>query len=33
VVKEGQMIKVKVLEITRDGKIRLSCKALTEEEK
>lgn len=33
VVKEGQIIKVKVLEITRDGKIRLSCKALTEEEK
>jgi polyribonucleotide nucleotidyltransferase len=33
VVKEGEVIRVKVLEITRDGKIRLSCKALEEEEK
>jgi len=30
VVKEGDMLKVKVLEITRDGKIRLSHKALLE---
>ncbi len=33
VVKEGEVIRVKVLEITRDGKIRLSCKALEEQEK
>lgn len=32
VVKEGDQIKVKVLEITRDGKIRLSYKAAMEEE-
>ncbi|UCF93284.1 MAG: polyribonucleotide nucleotidyltransferase [Desulfobacterales bacterium] len=32
VVKEGQKIKVKVLEIGRDGKIRLSHKAVLEEE-
>ncbi|MFO7750458.1 MAG: polyribonucleotide nucleotidyltransferase [Desulfobacteraceae bacterium] len=31
VVKEGETIKVKVLDITRDGKIRLSLKAATEE--
>ncbi|MFH1155417.1 MAG: polyribonucleotide nucleotidyltransferase [Pseudomonadota bacterium] len=30
VVNEGDVIKVKVLEVTRDGKIRLSCKALEE---
>ncbi|MEA1967513.1 MAG: polyribonucleotide nucleotidyltransferase [Thermodesulfobacteriota bacterium] len=30
VVKEGEVIKVKVLEITRDGKIRLSLKAAKE---
>jgi polyribonucleotide nucleotidyltransferase len=29
VVKEGDVIKVKVLDITRDGKIRLSHKAVT----
>ncbi|MEQ1438135.1 polyribonucleotide nucleotidyltransferase [Fontimonas sp. SYSU GA230001] len=28
IVKEGQMVKVKVLEVSRDGKIRLSMKAL-----
>ena len=33
VVKEGDTIKVKVLEISRDGKIRLSHKAVLEEEK
>ncbi len=33
VVKEGQNIKVKVLEVTRDGKIRLSYKAVQEEAK
>ncbi len=33
IVKEGDRIKVKVLEITRDGKIRLSHKAALEEEK
>ena len=33
IVKEGDRIKVKVLEINRDGKIRLSHKALLEEEK
>ncbi|MCG6894327.1 MAG: polyribonucleotide nucleotidyltransferase, partial [Desulfobacteraceae bacterium] len=33
VVKEGQTLKVKVLEISRDGKIRLSHKALLEESK
>ena len=32
IVKEGQEIKVKVLEVTRDGKIRLSYKAAQEEE-
>ena len=31
-VKEGQPLKVKVLEITKDGKIRLSHKAVLEEE-
>ncbi len=31
IVKEGDALKVKVLEITRDGKIRLSHKALLEE--
>ncbi len=33
IVKEGDRIKVKVLEINRDGKIRLSHKAALEEEK
>jgi polyribonucleotide nucleotidyltransferase len=33
VVKEGQTLKVKVLEISRDGKIRLSHKAILEESK
>jgi polyribonucleotide nucleotidyltransferase len=32
VVKEGDTLRVKVLEITRDGKIRLSHKVLLEEE-
>lgn len=32
VVKEGQTLRVKVLEISRDGKIRLSHKAVLEEE-
>ncbi len=32
VVKEGDVIKVKVLEVTRDGKIRLSHKATLEED-
>ena len=32
VVKEGDMLKVKVLEISRDGKIRLSHKAVLEED-
>ena len=32
VVKEGDALKVKVLEISRDGKIRLSHKAVLEEE-
>ena len=31
IVKEGDMLKVKVLEVTREGKIRLSHKALLEE--
>jgi polyribonucleotide nucleotidyltransferase len=31
VVKEGETLKVKVLEISRDGKIRLSHKATLEE--
>jgi polyribonucleotide nucleotidyltransferase len=31
VVKEGDKLKVKVLEVGRDGKIRLSHKALLEE--
>ena len=31
-VKEGQNLKVKVLEITKDGKIRLSHKAVLKEE-
>ena len=33
IVKEGDTIKVKVLEISRDGKIRLSHKAVLDEEK
>ena len=33
IVKEGDLIKVKVLEIGKDGKIRLSHKAILEEEK
>jgi len=33
IVKEGDLIKVKVLEVGRDGKIRLSHKAVLEEEK
>ncbi len=33
IVREGDFIKVKVLEITRDGKIRLSHKALLEEDR
>ena len=33
VVKEGEKLRVKVLEINRDGKIRLSHKAVLEEEK
>ena len=33
IVKEGEKIKVKVLEVNRDGKIRLSLKAALEEEK
>jgi polyribonucleotide nucleotidyltransferase len=32
IVKEGNPLKVKVLEISRDGKIRLSHKAVLEEE-
>jgi polyribonucleotide nucleotidyltransferase len=32
VVKQGDKIKVKVLEISRDGKIRLSHKAVQEED-
>ena len=32
IVKEGEMLRVKVLEINRDGKIRLSHKAVLEEE-
>ena len=32
VVKEGEMLKVKVLEISKDGKIRLSHKAVLEDE-
>ena len=32
IVKEGEKIKVKVLEVNRDGKIRLSLKAALEEE-
>ena len=32
VVKEGDSLRVKVLEITREGKIRLSHKVLLEEE-
>ena len=32
IVKEGDHIKVKVLEISKDGKIRLSYKAALEEE-
>jgi polyribonucleotide nucleotidyltransferase len=31
IVKEGDKIKVKVLEVTKDGKIRLSHKAVSEE--
>lgn len=33
IVKEGDLLKVKVLEVGRDGKIRLSHKAVLEEEK
>jgi len=33
VVNEGDIVKVKVLEVTRDGKIRLSLKDALEEEK
>jgi len=33
IVKEGDMIKVKVLEIGKDGKIRLSHKAVTDDDK
>ena len=33
IVKEGDKLKVKVLEISRDGKIRLSHKAVLEKEK
>ncbi|MBC8198497.1 MAG: polyribonucleotide nucleotidyltransferase [Desulfobacteraceae bacterium] len=33
IVKEGDILKVKVLEISKDGKIRLSRKAVLEEEK
>jgi polyribonucleotide nucleotidyltransferase len=33
VVKEGDVIKVKVLDITRDGKIKLSYKAAKADEK
>ncbi len=33
IVKEGDTIRVKVLEVTRDGKIRLSYKAVLEDEK
>ena len=33
VVKEGDFLKVKVLEISRDGKIRLSHKAVLEDER
>ena len=33
IVKEGDLIRVKVLEVSRDGKIRLSHKAVLEEEK
>jgi polyribonucleotide nucleotidyltransferase len=32
VVKEGDKIKVKILEVSKDGKIRLSHKAVLEEE-
>jgi polyribonucleotide nucleotidyltransferase len=32
IVKEGDTLRVKVLEINRDGKIRLSHKAILEEE-
>ena len=32
IVKEGENLKVKILEISRDGKIRLSHKAVLEEE-
>ena len=33
VVNEGDIVKVKVLEVSQDGRIRLSIKALAEEEK
>ena len=33
VVKEGDILKVKVLEISKDGKIRLSHKAVLEDER
>jgi polyribonucleotide nucleotidyltransferase len=32
VLEEGQVVRVKVLEVDRSGKIRLSMKALLEEE-
>ncbi|MDI6687847.1 MAG: S1 RNA-binding domain-containing protein, partial [Desulfobacterales bacterium] len=32
IVKEGDIIKVKVLEVSKDGKIRLSRKAVLEQE-
>ena len=32
VVKEGDTLRVKILEVNRDGKIRLSHKAVLEEE-
>ena len=33
IVKEGDIIKVKVLDVSRDGKIKLSRKALLTDEK
>ena len=33
IVKEGDMIKVKVIDVSRDGKIKLSRKALLTDEK
>jgi polyribonucleotide nucleotidyltransferase len=32
VVKEGDMVKVKVLEVDKQGRIRLSMKAVTEDD-